>query len=195
MVVCYSAETKRQMTEVTFTYKLKDLTEKKVTDICFKPLMHRDLRILEKLEYKIVEFSELKDKYIPFLQRIFKDLCEIKEYSKHILFKITNFEIFNSYSKIISFLSFPRYLEEFNHILEKIDFTKTDAEIFTELCELSVVHGNGHSIIKGRDYTRYYIDVTELDKLEFCFTIENYLNNLKTINHKSSFRYLLKQKS
>lgn len=93
----------------------------------------------------------------------------------------------------MSFLSFPRYLEEFDYILEKIDFTKTDAEIFTQLCELSVIHSNGHSIIKGRDYTRYYIDITELDKLEFGFTIENYLNNLKTINHKSSFRYLLKQ--
>lgn len=62
------------MTEVTFTYKLRGLTERKVTDICFKPLLARDLSTLEKLEYKIVEFSELKDKYIPFLQRIFKDL-------------------------------------------------------------------------------------------------------------------------
>ena len=180
------------MTEVTFTYKIKGYKEKTETDICFRGLMDIDLSKLEKLEYKICKFTWVRDKYIQFLQRIFKDLCEIEEKSNYILFKVINFEIFNSYSKIISFLSFPRYLEEFDFILEKIDFTRTDGEIFTELCELSTKEGNNHAVISSKSNARYYIP--EFDQLEFDFTLENYLTNIKTIKHTSSFRYLFKEK-
>lgn len=180
------------MKGITFTYKIKGHKENTETDFCFRGLKNKDLSKLEKLEYEIHRFTKIKDKYIPFLQRIFKDLCEIEEKSDYILFKVKDFVTFNSYSKIISFLSFPRYLEEFDSILEKIDFTKTDCEIFTELCELSVKEGNNHAVISSKSNVCYYIP--EFDQLEFDFKLENYLTNIKTINHKSSFRYLFKEK-